>query len=111
MPTYRLTGRLVAGELYERHAGLADDSRAVGVQLFSERASEPKVVQAIADATRQISPPPPGLLAPMAAGLVKKRVVVIGPTVAGVSLQAALNRLINRELLLQPPVVLAVVLE
>jgi len=111
MPTYRLTGRLVAGELYERHAGLADDSRAVSVQLFSERASEPRVVQAIADATRQISPPPPGLMAPMAAGLVKKRVVVIVPTVAGVSLQAALNRLINRELLLQPPVALAVVLE
>src|SRR5689334_5551927 len=110
MPTYRLTGRLSSGELYERHTGLGDDGRPVAIQLFSERASEPKVIPAIADAARQLSPAPSGLLAPVAAGLVKKRVVVVGPTVSGVTFQAALARLINRELLLQPPVALAVVL-
>ncbi|HVE82220.1 MAG TPA: hypothetical protein VND93_05210, partial [Myxococcales bacterium] len=94
MPTYRLSGRLSAGELYERHAGLAEDGSPVSIQLYAERASEPKVIQALADAARQLSPAPPGVVPPLAAGLVRKRVVVVAPVVAGVTFQAALARLI-----------------
>jgi serine/threonine protein kinase len=111
MPSYRLTGRLSSGELYERHAGLAENGAPVAIHLFTEKASEPKLIPVIADATRQIARGPPGLLAPLAAGLVKKRVVVVFPPVTGVTLQSALTRLHNRELLLQPPVTLALVLE
>ncbi|HYV46365.1 MAG TPA: protein kinase [Myxococcaceae bacterium] len=111
MPTYRLTGRLSSGELYERHAGLTEDGKPVALQLYAERASEPKLVQAVADAAHQIASGAPALLAPVAAGVVKKRVVVVFPHVDGVTLQSALTRLHNRELLLQPPVTLALVLE
>ncbi|HEY8208028.1 MAG TPA: protein kinase [Myxococcaceae bacterium] len=111
MPTYRLTGRLSSSELYERHAGLAESGGQVAVHLFTEKASEPKLVSVLADATRQIARGPTGLLAPMAAGLVKKRVVVVFPAVTGVTLQSAFTRLHNRDVLLQPPVTLALVLE
>jgi len=111
MPTFRLTGRLSSGELYERHAGLTEDGKPVALQLYAERASEPKLVQAVADAARQIAGAAPALLAPVAAGVVKKRVVVVFPPVQGVTLQSAFTRLHNRELLLQPPVTLALVLE
>lgn len=111
MPTYRLTGRLSSGELYERHAGLAEDGKPVAIQLFAERASEPKLLQALADASRQIASGAPALLAPVAAGIIKKRVAVAFPMVDGVTLQSAFTKLHNRELLLQPPVTLALVLE
>jgi protein tyrosine kinase len=111
MPTYRLTGRLSSGELYERHAGLGEDGKPVSIQLYAERASDPKLVQEVVDAARQISSGAPALLVPLAAGFVKKRVAVVFPAVDGVTLQSALNRLHNRELLLQPPVTLALVLE
>jgi len=111
MPTYRLTGRLASGELYERHAGIAEDGKPVAIQLYVERASEPKLLQAVADAARQIASGAPALLAPIAAGIIKKRVAVAFPQVDGVTLQSTLTRLHNREVLLQPPVTLALVLE
>src|SRR5262245_66015712 len=111
MATYRLTGRLSAGELYERYAGLRDGGTPITIQLFLERSSELRVAQAMAETSRRLHPPPAGILAPREVGTAHDRLAVISDRVVGVTLQAALQRLVSREILLQPPVGLAILLE
>lgn len=111
MATYRLTGRLSAGDLYERYAGLRDGGTPISIQLFLERSSEMRVAQTMAEICRRLQPSPAGVLAPREVGTAHDRLAVISDRVVGVTLQAALQRLISRELLLQPPVGLAIVLD
>ncbi|WP_205519719.1 serine/threonine-protein kinase [Pyxidicoccus caerfyrddinensis] len=110
--TYRLTGRIEAGELAELYEGLALPATEVVVKLFHPKTSDPAYALDLAETTRLLqSVRHPGILHVVDIGVVRQRLAVVREEVEGFTLGTALQRLHTKEVVLPPAVALHIVIQ
>jgi serine/threonine protein kinase len=110
--TYRLTGRLEAGELAELYEGLQLPGSEVVVKLFHPKTSDPAYAHDLAETIRLLQTVRhPGILHVVDLGFVRHRLAVVREDVDGFSLGTALQRLHTKEVVLPPAVALHVVIQ
>jgi len=108
---YRLTAKRESGAL----ADLLDatrDGAPVMIKLFQELSSDAAYARSIAETSRALAlAQHPGIVRDLDVGVVRKRLAVVRPSVSGVPLGAALQKLNTREVILPTAVALAWTLE
>lgn len=108
---YRLTGRLEAGALAELFRATRDGEPVV-IKLFQELSSDLAYARALAETLRALAPAQhPGIVRDVDLGVVRRRLAVVRPEVAGFPLGLALRRLSTREVILPAAVALAWAIE
>lgn len=108
---YRLEGQIETGELAELYAATADGERVV-VKLFHPTTSDVRYAQELADTARILrNVPAEGIARYVEFGLVKGRLAVVRQDVEGLTLGAALQRLASKEVMMPPPVAIALLIE
>jgi hypothetical protein len=108
---YRLTAKRESGAL----ADLLDatrDGAPVMIKLFQELSSDAAYARSIAETSRALANAQhPGIVRDLDVGVVRKRLAVVRPSIKGVPLGAALQKLNTREVILPTTVALAWTLE
>jgi serine/threonine protein kinase len=110
--TYRLTGRLEAGELAELYEGLQVPGGEVVVKLFHPKTSDPAYAHDLAETIRLLQQVRhPGILHVVDLGFVRQRLAVVREDLDGFTLGTALQRLHAKEVVLPPAVALHIIIQ
>ncbi|QSQ26257.1 serine/threonine protein kinase [Pyxidicoccus parkwayensis] len=110
--TYRLTGRIEAGELAELYEGLQLPGSEVVVKLFHPKTSDPAYALDLAETTRLLQAVRhPGILHVVDIGVVRQRLAVVREDLDGFTLGLALQRLHTKEVVLPLPVALHIIIQ
>ncbi len=111
-PSYRLTGRLEAGDLAELYKASQEPGGAVVVKLFHPKTSDPGYARALAETSRVLNRlKHPGIVHYVDIGFVSERLAVVREHVDGYTLGTALQRLLTKEVLLPTPIALYLVIQ
>src|SRR5574337_129314 len=112
--SYRLTGRLEAGDLAELFRAEREDVNGptpVVVKLFHPRTTDPGYASDIADTEQKLAGEfHSGIAHVIDIGLVKQRLAIVREDKGGFALGQALQRLNTKEVLLSMPLALSYVL-
>ena len=111
--TYRLTGRIEAGELADLYDAVQEPAGLkVVIKLFHPKTSDPRYATTLASTYSVLNPlRSEGLVHVLDVGFVKNRLAVVREAVEGSSLGVALQRLNTKEVLLPPAVALGLVIQ
>ncbi len=111
--SYRLTGRIEAGDLADLYKASSQESgEEVVVKLFHPKTSDPAYARALAETSRVLNPlNHPGILHTVDIGFAKERLAVVREHVEGYTLGTALQRLNTKEVLLPAPIALYLVIQ
>ncbi|MHB8874573.1 MAG: serine/threonine protein kinase [Myxococcaceae bacterium] len=108
---YRLTGRIETGELAELFKAVRGREPVV-IKLFHPRTSDAGYARDMAETARALNPlGHAGIVHVLELGLVRQRLAVVREDVGGFNLGQALQRLNTKEVLLQTPLALAMIIE
>jgi len=110
--TYRLTGRIEAGDLAELYKASQDSSGDVVVKLFHPKTSDPAYARALAETSRVLNPlHHAGIVHYVDIGFVKQRLAVVREHVDGYTLGTALQRINTKEVILPSALALYLVIQ
>ncbi|MDY7231459.1 serine/threonine-protein kinase [Hyalangium rubrum] len=110
--SYRLTGRIEAGELADLYKATQDSGGEVVVKLFHPKTSDPGYARVLAETSRVLNPlSHTGIVHYVDLGFVKERLAVVREHVDGYTLGTALQRLNTKEVLLPSPIALYLVIQ
>ncbi|MBN1205041.1 MAG: protein kinase [Myxococcaceae bacterium] len=110
--SYRLTGRLEAGDLAELYKASQEPGGAVVVKLFHPKTSDPAYARALAETSRVLSRlKHAGIVRYVDIGFVKERLAVVREHVDGYTLGTALQRLQSKEAILPAAIALYFIIQ
>ncbi|HEX8821042.1 MAG TPA: serine/threonine-protein kinase [Archangium sp.] len=111
--TYRLTGRVEAGELAELYEAVQEpEGIRVVIKLFTPKTSDPRYAGVMAGTYGVLNPlHSDGIVHVVDMGFVKDRLAVVRESVDGHSLGTALQRLNTKEVILPPSIALSIVIQ
>jgi serine/threonine-protein kinase len=111
--TYRLTGRIEAGELAELYEAVQEPGGfQCVIKLFHPKTSDPRYATVLAQTYSVLNPlGSEGIVHVVDMGFVKERLAVVREAVDGYTLGTALQRLNTKEVLLPPAIALHLVIQ